>query len=58
MVAAYIRQRWPGPVANAVCAMADVGNRSAEYDNGSVKENAWWVWQIFRAWTMGFRKTK
>lgn len=58
MVAAYIRQRWPGPVANTVCAMADVGNRSAEYDNGSVKENAWWVWQIFRAWTMGFRKTK
>jgi len=34
MVAAYIRQRWPGPVANSVCAMADVGNRSAEYDNG------------------------
>lgn len=28
MMAAYIRDTWPGPVANAVLAIADVGGRS------------------------------
>ncbi|OCL03526.1 PfpI endopeptidase-like protein [Glonium stellatum] len=58
MVAAYIRQRWPGPVTAVVCEMADIGSRDMEYNNGSTKDNAWWIWQIFRAWTMGFWKTK
>ena len=50
MVAAYIRETWPGPTAEAVLAMADVGGRSAEYDTGKGRDNAWWVWQILRAW--------
>jgi len=29
-----------------------------EYENGKAKENAFWVWQILRAWTMGFWKGK
>ncbi|OCK83174.1 class I glutamine amidotransferase-like protein [Lepidopterella palustris CBS 459.81] len=58
MVAAYIRQRWPGPLAEVVCAMADVGQRGVEYENLAMSENAWWVWQIFRAWVRGSGKAK
>jgi len=58
MVAEYIRVRWPGPLAEVVCNMADVGGRGVEYENGKAKENAFWVWQILRAWTMGFWKGK
>lgn len=56
MVAAYIRERWGGPLAETVCAMADVGDRGAEYPNGTAKENAWWVWQILKAWVSGLGK--
>ena len=56
MVAAYIRERWGGPLAETVCAMADVGDRGAEYPNGTAKENAWWVWQILKAWVRGLGK--
>jgi transcriptional regulator GlxA family with amidase domain len=54
MVAKYIRTTWPGPLAEAVCAMADVGDRGQEYENATAIENAWWVWQILRAWRKGF----
>ena len=58
MVAAYIRERWPGPLAETVLAMADVGGRPVEYDNGSAKENIWWVWQIFKAWRSGPKRSR
>ncbi|MCJ1475380.1 hypothetical protein MMC13_004042 [Lambiella insularis] len=32
MVATYIRETWPGPTAEAVLAIADVGARSVEYE--------------------------
>ena len=50
MVAAYVRETWPGPTAEAVLAMADVGDRGQEYRTGQARDNAWWVWQILRAW--------
>ena len=56
MVAAYIRETWPGPTAEAVLAMADVGHRQAEYDSGQARENLWWLWQILRAWFRGSSK--
>lgn len=31
MVAAYIREKWPGPLAGAMMAAADVGERPQEY---------------------------
>ncbi|KAF6240872.1 hypothetical protein HO173_000664 [Letharia columbiana] len=31
MVAAYIREKWPGPTAEAMMALADVGERPHEY---------------------------
>lgn len=50
MVAAYIRETWPGPTAEAVLAMADVGDRGPKYPSGQASENVWWLWQILRAW--------
>lgn len=55
MVAAYIRESWPGPAANAVLAMADVGGRSVEYDNSRAVEGAWFGWQVLKALVMGKR---
>jgi hypothetical protein len=49
MVAEYIRTTWPGSLTEAVCAMADVGDRGQVYRNGKASENVWWVWQILRA---------
>ena len=54
MVAAYVREKWPGPLSDTVCAMADVGDREVEYKNGTVKENSWWLWLILRAWGRSF----
>ena len=31
MVAAYIRDKWPGPTAEAMLGMAEVGERLQEY---------------------------
>jgi len=56
MVAAYIREKWPGPTTEAVLAAADVGDRGAEYRTGQAAENVWWLWQIFRGWMVGSRK--
>lgn len=55
MVAAYIREKWPGPTTEAVLAAAD-GDRGAEYRTGQAAENVWWLWQIFRGWMIGSRK--
>ena len=51
MVAAYIRERWPGVTTEAVLAMADVGNRGPEYKTGKAADNMWWLWQILRGLT-------
>ena len=56
MVAAYIRKTWPGPTAEAVLAMADVGDREADYKNSPARENVWWLWQIMRAWSRSLAK--
>ena len=53
MVAAYLRERWPGATTEAVLAMADVGDRGAEYSTGKAAESMWWLWQIFKAWMVG-----
>ncbi|KAF2502879.1 class I glutamine amidotransferase-like protein [Lophium mytilinum] len=58
MVAAYIRQRWPGPLAEVVCRLADVGDRGVEYEIGAVRENGFWLWQILRAGIAGLWKGK
>ena len=50
MVAAYIREKWPGPTSSAMMAMADVGDRSVEYDSARAVDSAWFGWQILKAW--------
>jgi hypothetical protein len=49
MVAAYLREKFPGPAAEAVIAMADVGDKGIDYPTGKTKENVWWLWQILKA---------
>ncbi|KAK6606348.1 hypothetical protein ACHAPF_004762 [Botrytis cinerea] len=58
MIAAYIRQRFPGPAAEAVIAMADVGEKGVSYTNGNTKETLWWLWQILKAVGLGIGKGK
>ena len=49
MVAAYIRERFNGELADLVCRMADVGERGQDYETGTVKETSWWIWLILRS---------
>ena len=58
MVAAYIREMYPGPAAEAVMALADVGGRGIDYPDGKAKQTAWWLFQILKAWAMGGKKKK
>ena len=55
MVAAYLNETYPGPLSDTICAMADVGQRGQEYGTGAMKENAWWLWVIVRAWFKGLK---
>lgn len=58
MIAAYIRQKFPSPAAEAAIAMADVGEKGVFYTNGNTKETLWWLWQILRAVGLGIGKDK
>ena len=55
MVAAYVRNKWPGPTAEAVLAMADVGDRPQTYGSGKAMNNAWWLWTLVRAWVLPYK---
>jgi hypothetical protein len=54
MVAAYLREKYPGPLSDTVCMLADVGDRGQEYGTGKVKINGMWLWAIVRAWWARF----
>jgi hypothetical protein len=58
MVAAYIRENFPGPAAEAVIAMAEVGDKGIDYTNGKSRDIMWWLWQILKAVTVGNGKQK
>lgn len=40
MVAAYLKEKYPGPISQAVCAMADVGEKGEFYDTKVSVDNA------------------
>ena len=56
MVAAYVRNKWPGPTTEVVLAMAEVGERGQEYGISKASDNAWWLWTIVRAWMFPYKK--
>ncbi|KAE8452154.1 hypothetical protein EG329_001621 [Mollisiaceae sp. DMI_Dod_QoI] len=58
MVAFYIREKFPGPMAEAVIAMADVGDKGIDYSKSRTSETFFWLWQILKAVWMGARKAK
>ena len=56
MAAAYVRDKWPGPTAEAMLAMAEVGDRRQEYGSSKAGDNAWWLWTVVRAWMFPYKK--
>ncbi|PGH14261.1 hypothetical protein AJ80_06001 [Polytolypa hystricis UAMH7299] len=54
LVAAYIRETFPGPLAEVICALADVGDRKREYETGLARDTGFFVWQIFRAFPVSW----
>lgn len=49
MLVAFVCEKWPGPTAEAMLVMADVGERRREYGSSRMRINAWWVWTVVRA---------
>lgn len=43
-----IRLLWSTALVNTVLAMADVPERSLDYETGPVRNNMFFVWQILR----------
>jgi hypothetical protein len=58
MVAAYLREKFAGPAAEAVIAMSDVGEKGINYSTGRIMDNAWWLWQILKSVVLGIGKEK
>jgi len=52
-VAAYIKAHFNQEFAEIVCRIADVGDRSRDYETGQVAEGMWWVTRILRAVVKG-----
>ncbi|KAK0119028.1 hypothetical protein ONS96_012097 [Cadophora gregata f. sp. sojae] len=53
MIAAYIREKLPGPAAEAVLEMADVGDKGVNYTRSKSGDIIWWLWQILKAVVVG-----
>lgn len=58
MVAAYLREKLPGPATEAVIALAEVGDKGIDYNTGKTKETAWWLWLILKSAVLGVGKSK
>ncbi|KAH9221466.1 PfpI endopeptidase-like protein [Leptodontidium sp. 2 PMI_412] len=58
MVAAYIREKFPGPAAEAALEMAGVGDKGIEYNRSKSGDTLWWLWQILKAITVGNKTVK
>ncbi len=53
LTAAYLRFKVQKELADMVCAMADIGDRSQDYDSGKAGNTLWWLWLIVRALVNG-----
>ncbi|PVH88340.1 PfpI endopeptidase-like protein [Cadophora sp. DSE1049] len=53
MVAAFIREKMPGPAAEAVLEMAGVGDKGIDYTRSNSGDTIWWLWQILKAVLVG-----
>lgn len=60
LVAAYCREsgRFPGPVAEFACEMAEVGDRPQLYAKSHGVYTLGIIWQLFKAWFIGIGKAK
>lgn len=58
MVAAFIRENFPGLAAEAALEMAGIGDKGIEYSRSKSGNTLWWLWQILRAVTAGNSRAK
>ncbi|KAL2064997.1 hypothetical protein VTL71DRAFT_4137 [Oculimacula yallundae] len=58
MVAAYIREKFPGPAAEAALEMAGVGDKGIDYERSKSGDTLWWLWQILKAVIVGNSSVK
>ncbi|KAH7014526.1 uncharacterized protein B0I36DRAFT_299457 [Microdochium trichocladiopsis] len=60
LVAAYCRQspHFPNPLVEIVCEMCDVGDRAQHYDKSQSRFIFTMVYNTFRAWLLGFGRSK
>tara|TARA_R110002060_G_scaffold6313_3_gene9580 strand:- start:1100 stop:1288 length:189 start_codon:yes stop_codon:yes gene_type:complete len=58
MVAAYIREKLPGPAAEAVLEMAGVGDKGIDYTRSKSRDTLWWLWQIIKAVVVSNKASK
>jgi hypothetical protein len=49
LVATYLKKTYPDPLAQTVCAMAEVGDRPVEYEIGPTRSLLFFVWQFLKA---------
>ena len=58
MVAAYIREKLPGPATEAVLEMAGVGDKGIDYTRSKSGDTMWWLWQIIKAVVVSNKASK
>ncbi|KIW19347.1 hypothetical protein PV08_03642 [Exophiala spinifera] len=49
LTAAYLHHKVQKELADLVCAMADVGDRSQDYESGKAGNTLWWIWLVLRS---------
>lgn len=52
-ISAYLKKHFNPELAEIVCRMADVGDRSRSYETGQLSKNLWWVSRILKAAVKG-----
>ncbi|KIX04528.1 uncharacterized protein Z518_05398 [Rhinocladiella mackenziei CBS 650.93] len=58
LTAAYLHYKVQKELADLVCAMAEIGDRSQDYDGGKASNMLWWIWLIIRSAIKGKMGTK
>ncbi|KAL1968024.1 hypothetical protein VTN77DRAFT_2153 [Rasamsonia byssochlamydoides] len=58
LIATYLKETYPGPVAQTVCAMAEVGDRPLKYKTGPTRSFLFFVWQFLKAFPASWFQRK
>lgn len=58
MIAAFLREKIPGPLSEIICTMADVGDKGEFYEMDKHVETTWWIGQVLRALFLGKKASR